>query len=254
MANGERSEIYGIPIQFVVPATPVLGYGYAFLFASGRASYFKIPVDLIALDLTSVVHATIILIGILVLTLFFAGSYALNLSRGSQHLPSWLNRYLHHLALPLLIAVFFGLLSGTLIPTTSAMLLALLVAASWALIRTLAERESKESTPRQEQINAIARRLRREHITVAWFLLLLAIVTYAAGAAQAQSQETFKVNAANHDQVLLAIYSHHVGVFGYVDNKQRLSGQLTILKLDDDPTLVLLPRTFPHGIKVTADK
>jgi hypothetical protein len=250
VADDGRSLIYGIPLQLIIPATPLLGYGYAFLFAWGRASYFQLPVDLISLDLTSVVQATIILIAIFVATVFIAAMYALEMSAGSQHLPRWANSFVHHLTIPSLIALFFLFLGGT--QRYSDALLPLGIAVFWAVTATLGDRE-QDARPRNARLRAIARRVGREYMTVAFYMLVLGLVTYLAGATRAQNQTTFKVNAANQDQVLLAIYSHNVAVFGYVDNKEELTGQLTIVKLGDDPKLLLKSRTFAGGIAIAKD-
>jgi len=67
MENGTKARHFWVQQGIIVAASPVIGYGLAFLYEIGFCGIFKIPREFIRLDLTSVFVAAGSLVGIILI-------------------------------------------------------------------------------------------------------------------------------------------------------------------------------------------
>lgn len=120
------------------------------------------------------------------------------------------------------------------------------VAAFCAVIAVRAE--YMKPSARDEEIRAaIRQRLRREYVVVSFYVVVIGLLTFAAGFQRASTDRRFQVKSSDHNLVLLAIYLHNTGVFGRVDTTDRLTGEISVERLDSP--LTLATRSFSEGIK-----
>ena len=244
----EKKIDWKLLLTLIVAASPVLGYGLAYVYQLGYCSVFNIPTELIKLDLTTVLVAIAGTFGVLFLFAWFFLMFWItprNISSIGQKI---------YVSLLLLIFLFvFSLLFLTLVEAEQiaimygAFLLIIFFGPWFARKLTsihLGKRKSEPETPIDGRIGQIVNSKYFRYTIFGVCLLVIIIYCSAlAGRSAAFNKQIFYVPSSNPDSVVLKIYGDNIicGQLEHDPGKDGLGPTIFVLPLNNNLNLSLTP-------------
>ena len=237
---------------FIVAAISAVGYIFAFVYEAGFAKVFSIPLSFIAVSLTNVliVAGSLLLVGNLVFStanLVFTVSDRFN-GPISKRVKLLMPVLLYSMALAL-VAAGTRLLSKAIIGLMIGWLISIFFEFIFPLLTQRGKGSYQEKLVAQDELDArtrgsdlyglLARRFGVGPYNLVLSLLMALVVIYFAGQSEAMRQSRYLVTSTSPEMVVLRIYGDKMICAPIDRDSGEIEPRFTVLKVADDPELVL---------------
>jgi len=258
MQKGEQIRGFWIWQGIIVAASPVIGYGLAFLYELGFCVVFKIPKEFITLNLTTVFVAAGSLLGIVWLLYWFAEIFLMLIPR--KH-PLFRELILLLTVLLLLLGfliLWWGLwervISVALFPLSFILMLFVFPLITQRgkgsyIDKLQAQRKHELETPMVIFDSAVRFLGRRISLFIIVVIVLL-LFSYSAGDAKALKQDKFLVPSTYPQSVVLRIYGENMICAPFDAEDKKIETKFFVIRMTDEPRPTLqLQKVGPLRVK-----
>lgn len=243
----------------IVAASPVIGYGLAFVYELGFCQVFDIPTEFITLNLTSVFIAAGSLIGIVLILYWFAELFLMLVPARKPPLF----RELVFLLILLLFNLGFIILWWGMWERVIYVIFTLIFFAMLLFVFPLITQKGKGSYIEKLQaqrkrdletpmviFESFVRLIGRKTFLIIFVLVCLVFFSYIAGDAKAIKQEEFLIPSTYPQAVVLRIYGENMICAPFDGEKKEIQKSFFIIRMTDEPRPMLqLQKIGPLRVK-----
>lgn len=247
MQSSSETKGFWIWQGIVVAASPVIGYGLAFLYELGFCGVFKIPTEFITLDLTSVFIAAGSLVGILWILYGIVDLFLILAPPRQSPLFRELASLLAISLLPLGLLLLWWGLWERLIWVACVFLIFVLFQFVFPLLTQRGKGSYMEKLQAQrkrdsEDMGVVEHLMliieRRVFLTILAVIILL-LLSYIAGETKAVKQDEFLVPSTYPQAVVLRIYGENMICAPFDSEEKEIQKSFFIIRMTDEPRPIL---------------
>ena len=242
----------------IVAASPILGYGIAFLNEWGFCSVFGIPTQFIRLNLTTILSAAAAVLAVAaILSIVFGPIIALLRSRTGPLAQSLARLTYLFVAFLGLLIIYRDVWLYWLV-FLCCLLVYALIEFSWPLITQRGKgsyvQKLKASQVAEGEYGSVIQDAGRfppaTIVAVIWGILLVALFSFSLGQSNAMHKTSFLVPSAFEDSVVLRIYDDNM-ICATIDNEAKeVESNFFVLNVSGEPTTMLkLEKVGPLKLK-----